>query len=87
MVKQTRSGHIKFLLLWSVDDKLISIFFVLVHNMILLDQAEGQDFIYYPGVIPDSIRISVKFTNYVVVCKSCVTMDPRIMSIGSISVS
>ena len=76
MVKQTILGHLQCWPLWAVNDKLISIYVVIGHRVIFLDQAEGQDFIYYPEVIPDRIRISVKVTNYVVVCKSCVTTDP-----------
>ena len=74
MVKQTSLGHLKYLPLWAVDDKLISISAVIGHRVIFLDQAKGQDVCYSLGVIPHRIRISQEITNLVGVCHSCVTM-------------
>ena len=75
MVKNTSIGHLKCLLLWAVDHKLISISAVVGHRVIFLDQAKGQDVRYSLGFIPYRIRISQEITNLVGVCHSCVTMD------------
>ena len=75
MVKQTILGHIKCLLLWDVDDKLITIVYVVGHKELFLEQAEGQDVRYSLGVIPYSIGISGEVTNFVGVFSSCVTLD------------
>ena len=44
MVKHTRLGHIKCWPMWAVDDKLVSVFSVVGHRVVFLDQAKGQDF-------------------------------------------
>ena len=75
MIKQTIIGHIKFWTLWAVDDKLISILAAVGHNMIILDQAEGQDVSYSLGVIPDRIELSGRVTNCFGVCHSFATMS------------
>ena len=75
MVKQNSLGHLKCLPLWAVDDKLISILAAVGHNMIILDQAEGQDVSYSLGVIPDRIELSGRVTNCFGVCHSFATMS------------
>ena len=75
MVKNTRLGHLKFLPLWAVFDKPISISAFVYHRVVFLDQTKGQNVRYPLGVIPYRIRISREVTNFVGVCQSCVTMD------------
>ena len=50
IVKQTSLGHLKCWPLWAEDDKLISISAVIVHGVIFLDQAKGQDVCYPLGL-------------------------------------
>ena len=68
MVKHTSLVHLKFWPLWDVDEKLISIFAVVGHKVIIIDQGEGKDVSYSLGVIPGRIRISGEVTNFVGVC-------------------
>ena len=75
MVKQTSLGHLKYLPLWAVDDKLISISAVIGHRVIFLNKDKGEGVRHYLGVIPHRIRISQEITNLVGVCHSFVTMD------------
>ena len=75
MVKQASLGHLRCWPRWDVDGKLIYIWDVVVHKVIFMDQAKGQDVRYSLGIIPYRIRISREVTNFVGVCHSCVTMD------------
>ena len=51
-----------------MDDKPISILYVVGYRVIFLDQAEGQDVSYSLGVIPYRIRKSGEVTNVFGVC-------------------
>ena len=84
MVKQISLGHIKCWLRWDVYDKLIPILSVVGHKVIFLDQAKVQDVKYSLRVIPDRIKISVYFSNFVGVFHSCVTIDTYILTIERI---
>ena len=66
--------------------KPISVLDVFGHQMILLDQAEGQDFL---EIIPDRIGISGEVANFFGVCQSYVTMDtcPSLVVWGYLSFS
>ena len=55
IIKQTSLVHIKCWPMLAVEKKLISIFDVVGHKMILIDQAEGKDVSYSLGFIPDRI--------------------------------
>ena len=68
MVKQASLDNLKCWPLWDVDKKIISIFSVVGHKMIFLEQSEVQDVRYSIGVIPDRIGISGEVTNFVGVC-------------------
>ena len=70
MLEHTSIGHLKYLLLWDVDDKLISILADVGHKVVFMDQAEGKDVSYSLGVIPYRIGISGEVTNFVGVCHS-----------------
>ena len=70
MIEQKILGHLECWTLWDVYDKLISILDVVGHQMIILDQTEGQDVRYYLGVILHRIGISGEVTNFVGVCHS-----------------
>ena len=69
ILKQTILGHLKCWPLWAVDNKIISILAVVGHEVIFMDQSEGQDVVYSLGVIPDRIRISREVIDFLV----CVT--------------
>ena len=75
MVKNNTLGHLKFWLLWDVDDKIISISAVVGHRVIFLDQAKEQDFSYSIGVIPIQYQNIQGGHQFFGVCHSCVTMD------------
>ena len=49
MIEHISLGHIKCWFLWAVDNKLIYILAVVGHQMILMDQAKGQDVGYSIG--------------------------------------
>ena len=68
MIKKTSFGHLKCWLLWNLNKKLILILADVGHKMILLDQANVQDFRYSLRAIPDRIGISGEATNFVCVC-------------------
>ena len=71
-------------MLWDVENKLISVFAVVGHQMILLYQAEQNYVGYSLGVISYRVGISGEITIFVCACYSCVVMDTYILSIGSI---
>ena len=85
IIENTSLVRLQCLTLLDVKDKLISILSVVGHQMILLDQTEGQSVGCSLGVIPDRTGISREVTNFFGVCHSCVTMDTYILSIGIIS--
>ena len=72
MIEQTSLGNIECWLLWDVDDKIIFILAGVGHQMIILDQAKGQDVGYSLGFIPGRIGIFGEVTNFVGVCRSCI---------------
>ena len=85
MLEHTILGHLECWPMWAVDDKIISILSVVGHKVVFLDQYEGQDVIYSLGVMPYRIGISGEVTNFVGVCRSCITMYKYILPIGRIS--
>ena len=83
MIEQTSIDHLECCPLWDLYERLISILNVVGHQMILLNQAQGQGVVYYLGVIPDKIGISREVTNVLVFVTPSLQCTYRYFPLGA----